>query len=180
MVLLLAMLAACHTTPAVPETSAMTAQEATVASIRSEYRDSYRAAVSLEVDPYVVGLCRMALPGADYPYHLGDDMEQKITVFVNEAAWPAMQQTGERTFAPGSVVVKEKTDGALGIMVKSDAQDWRYLEVDAQGQVEDDQVKLAHCVSCHERGAVPQGVPLAEEIVLGQPQDAVFLSATVR
>lgn len=177
--MLVPLLVACHT--AGPPSAALAGAAGAVppteaATIRAEYRESYHLATKLSVSPHLSVLCRMSLPGSDYPYHLYDAKDQTITVYANEAAWPAMQLQGERTFAPGSVVVKEKSDGALGVMVKETAA-WRYLYVDAKGVVESDQARLDHCVSCHERHAAPQGIPLSAEIVLSEPRDAIFLHA---
>jgi hypothetical protein len=168
------LLLACQTTPPpAPEPAAPAPPS--LSEIRAGYRD-YHLAVSVEPPMQVWMLCRMAIPGVDTPYHSTDIQDARITVYANEAAWPAMQQTGERTFAHGSIIVKEKQSGALGIMQRPEGGGWRYAYVDADGTIEDDQSALTHCSGCHEHGVLPEQARRML-VQLTDPRDAVFLSA---
>ena len=145
-------------------------------SIASSYPTSLRLAAEATVPLSVSTLCRLVIPGRDdMPYH-ADVSDTSIRVFVNELAWPAMATAvGDRSFAVGSVIVKAKTSGALGIMRKSQDGGWEYAYVDPAGHVGAEPAGVAHCAACHEHGEVPDGVV---GVRLADPRDSVFLSAS--
>lgn len=172
--MLLSMLLSCHTLP----TPSAAESVDPFAVIAAEYQAEYRLAVSAQAPPGVWMLCRMPHVGSDIPYH-ADEVNTSITVYVNEAAWPAMLERGQRTFSPGSVIVKKKASGGLGVMRKpTEGGDWQYAYVSAAGKVEADQAAMAQCASCHRDGTVPESArSSAGPIILSAPRDAVFLSA---
>jgi hypothetical protein len=190
---LLLLLAGCNlsVTGGQPRAEAETVVEAEVppdlgsemAAIAGSYRADYRLAASAKAPPGFFYLCYMPTPGTDVPFHAVEgqpsEEELRITVYVNELAWEPFQETGERSFPLGAVIVKEKSDGGLGIMEKQ-AGGWVYGFVDAEGAVAVDQMATGPCASCHEHGTVPKGVSEASPVgvAIGQPRDSVFLTAT--
>lgn len=98
--------------------------------------------------------------------HSGSPHEGKfIKVYVNAIGQKALLTQKTPQFAPGSVIVKEKSpkqDSAipelLTVMIKrapgydSKKGDWEYLLVDKQPENEGNRGKLSYCQSCH----VPQ------------------------
>jgi len=172
--MLLWILAACLSTRTAPAEPPISFSE-----IAAEYKTAYQLAVSAEAPPGVWMLCKMPSPGVDYPFHGSEDgieADTRITVYANDTAWPAMLRTGARRFPVGSVIVKQKRGGDLGVMRKR-AEGWEYAYVSEDGAVSSDPEALSACASCHEHGTVPASAK-GRGVVLDDPRDAVFLSAT--
>ncbi len=156
---------------------------AEMAKIAGSYRADYRLAASAKAPPGFFTLCFMPTSGTDVPFHAVEgqpsEEELRITVYVNEPGWESFHQAGKRRFPVGSVLVKEKFDGGIGIMEKLPAG-WRYGFVDANGGVAVDQAATGPCASCHEHGTVPKSVSEGSPVgvAIGQPRDSVFLTAT--
>jgi hypothetical protein len=97
-----------------------------------------------------------------------------VSVYVNQkgrdtylasdaqASGNRIAQTQSKTFAPGTVIVKEKLRGkddqhpsGLGVMIKRapgyDAKsgDWQFLYVDAEDELTSAREKLTGCIDCH-------------------------------
>ncbi|MFK7931698.1 MAG: hypothetical protein AB8H79_26200 [Myxococcota bacterium] len=138
-----------------------------------------RLAVSAEAPPGLMYLCRLPRVGPDVPFHAADAKpgQQRILVFANELAWESMKEKGERSFPPGSMIVKRKPDGGAGIMEKGQMR-WRYGFVSPDGQVQVDEQGTSDCAACHEHGTVPEAAAKEFAVQLGDPRDGVFLTST--
>ncbi len=151
--------------------------------IAATYQTEYRLGASAVAPATLFLLCYMPTPGTDVSYHAAAteprDGETRITVYANPPAWAPFHQEGERVFPDGSVLVKQKSDGGVGIMEKRQGA-WRYGYVSPEGEVAVDAGATGPCASCHEHGTVPESAKTFSPVGvrLNDPRDGVFLSAT--